>query len=123
METTMSDEIKNSVVLRGLLDDRNQALRIATAEELLAKADLHRAEAKFQNVVADRLKAQALVTMMEAEIYDAEKREFCDEAEAEISAREAAEAKGLKRSFNRAWKMECIDAEHNIAAFNTAYEA
>jgi hypothetical protein len=38
-------------------------------------------------------------------------------------AREAAEAKGLKRSFNRAWKMECVDAEHNIAAFNTAYEA
>lgn len=38
-------------------------------------------------------------------------------------AREAAEAKGLKRAFNRVNNMECIDAEHNITAFNTAYEA
>lgn len=38
-------------------------------------------------------------------------------------AREAAEAKGLKRAFNRVNNMECTDAEHNIAAFNTAYEA
>lgn len=91
----MSDKIKNSTFLRGILDDRNQALRIATAEELLGKADLHRAEARYQGLVADRLKAQALATMMEAEIYDAEKREFCEEAEAEISAREAAEAAAL----------------------------
>lgn len=90
----MSEDLKGSVVLRGLLEDRKQAVRVALAAEQYSRAKAIKAEAEYHERMADRIDAESQVTLMEAEIYLAEKDEFCREAEAEISAREAADPPG-----------------------------
>lgn len=83
----MSDEqqVKASAAIVAMIEEQEQRIRLASLREYQMLANLHRIQADIRELQAEQIRLQA-------EHFVAEKREFCDAAEAEIAAREAIAA-------------------------------